>query len=88
MRLSSLVDKVDGGAIVIQCSVLVKRERTYKDLWREALFPLGVKLVLETLRMIESGRYGATPQDESLATWESPADHNARLFRPELVMLE
>ena len=82
-----LSDKVDGGAIVLQRSVLVKREWTYKDLWREALFPLGVELVLETLRLIESGQYSATPQDESLATWEPPTDQNTRLFRPELVML-
>lgn len=83
-----LGDKVDGGAIVLQRSVLVKREWTHRDLWREALFPLGVELVLETLRLIESGQYSATPQDESLATWEPPADPTARLFRPELVMLE
>ena len=82
-----LSDKVDGGAVVLQRSVLVKREWTYKDLWREALFPLGVELVLETLRLIESGQYSATPQDESLATWEPPTDQNTRLFRPELVMI-
>ena len=62
-------------------------EWTYKDLWREALFPLGVELVLEALKMIEEGRYSATPQDESLATWEPPTEQNTRLFRPELVML-
>lgn len=83
-----LGEKVDGGAIVLQRSVLVKKEWTYKDLWHEALFPLGVKLVLETLKMIEEGRYSATPQDESLATWEPPTDQRTRLFRPELVMLE
>lgn len=82
-----LGEKVDGGAIVLQRSVLVKKEWTYKDLWREALFPLGVQLILETLQMIEDGKYSATPQDESLATWEPPVDQNTRLFRPELMML-
>lgn len=82
-----LGEKVDGGAIVLQRSVLVRRDWTYRDLWREALFPLGVDLVLETLRMIEEGRYSATPQDESLATWEPPVDQNTRLYRPELMML-
>ena len=82
-----LGEKVDGRAIVLQRSVLVKREWTYRDLWREALFPLGVELVLETLRVIEAGQYSVTPQDESLATWEPPADQNTRLFRPELVMI-
>ena len=71
----------------LQRSVLVKKEWTYKDLWREALFPLGVQMILETLKMIEDGKYSATPQDESLATWEPPVDQNTRLFRPELMML-
>ena len=82
-----LGEKVDGGAIVLQRSVLVKKEWTYKDLWREALFPLGVQPILETLKMIEGGKYAAIPQDESLATWEPPIEPNTRLFRPELIML-
>ena len=82
-----LGEKVDGGGIVLQRSVLVKKEWTYKDLWRDALFPLGVQLILETLKMIEDGRYSITPQDESLATWEPPIEPNTRLLRPELIML-
>lgn len=81
-------EKVDGGAIVLQRPVLVKREWTYRNLWHEALFPLGVELVLETLRGIETGQYSAHPQDESLATWESSADQNTCLFRSELVMID
>ena len=82
-----LGEKVDGGAIVLQRHVLVKKEWTYKDLWRDALFPLGVQLILETLKMIEDGKYSAIPQDESLAAWEPPIEQNARLLRPELIML-
>ena len=82
-----LGEKVDGGAIVLQRPVLVNKKWTYKDWWREALFPLGVQLILETLKMIEDGKYSATLQDESLATWEPPVDQNTRLFRPELMML-
>lgn len=82
-----LGEKVDGGAIVLQRHVLVKKVWTYKDLWRDALFPLGVQLILETLKMIEDGKYSAIPQDESLATWEPPIEPNTRLFRPELIML-
>lgn len=82
-----LGEKVDGGAIVLQRHVLVKKEWTYKDLWRDALFPLGVELVLETLRRIETGQYSSAPQNESLATWEPPIEPNTRLLRPELIML-
>ena len=46
----------------------------YKDLRREALFSLGVQLILETLKMIEDGKYSAMPQDESLASWEPPIE--------------
>ena len=82
-----LGEKVDGGAIVLQRHVLVKKEWTYKELWRDALFPLGVELVLETLRRIETGQYSSAPQDESLATWKPPIEPNTRLLRPELIML-
>ncbi|MCH5291069.1 MAG: hypothetical protein J1D88_04820 [Treponema sp.] len=69
-------EKVDGGAIILQRAVLVKRRWTYRDLWREALFPLGVELVPKTLRLIEGGQVQRAPQDESLATWEPPTDQN------------
>ncbi|MCK9169328.1 MAG: hypothetical protein M0P01_02830 [Treponema sp.] len=82
-----LNEKVDGGPVVLQRSVLVNREWTYKELWHNALFPLGVDLVLETLKMIDEGRYRSTPQDEAVATWEPPVDQENRLFRPELTML-
>ena len=82
-----LGEKVDGGAIVLQRFVLVKKERTYKDLRREALFPLGIQLILETLQRIETGQYSSAPQNESLAAWEPPIEPNTRLLRPELIML-
>lgn len=83
-----LDEKVDGGAIVLQRSVLVKKKWSYNELWREALFPLGVELILDALNLIEKGQYKTTPQDETLATWEPPVEQNTRLFRPELMMLE
>ena len=82
-----LGEKVESGALVLQRSVLVKKERTHKDLWRDALFPLAVELVLETLRRIETGQYSSAPQNESLAAWEPSIEPNTRLFRPELIML-
>ena len=59
--------------------MLVKNGWTSKNLWREALFPLGVQLILENLKMIEDGRYSVTPQDERLATWEPPIELNTQL---------
>lgn len=81
-----LSDKVDGGDILYQESVLVKREWSASDLWREALFPLGVRAVVEVLRRFEGGTLTYTPQNEAVATWEPPIE-KARLFRPELLQL-
>lgn len=82
-----LNDKVDGGDIILQEPILVHRSWSYKDLWRKALFPLGLKLLGESLEMIEKGNLSLKPQDENTATWE-PAIEPARLHRPDLLMLE
>ncbi len=82
-----LDDKVDGGPVLCQESVLIRRGWTDKELWREALFPLGVRLMLSALGRIESGSVTLTPQDDNVATWEPPIIP-ARLHRPELIMIE
>lgn len=82
-----LTDKIDGGEIICQEPVIIKSGWNYKALWREALFPLGIKLILESLELIETGAITLTPQDEALSTWEPPFE-SRRLHRPELMMIE
>lgn len=82
-----LDDKVDGGSIICRDTVLVKKSWTYKDLWKKALFPLGIDLILKALQQIDSGTIELMPQDEELATWEPPIEPS-RLYRPELIRLE
>ena len=68
-----LDEKLDSGGIVLQRHIL-EEKGVNKDLRRKPLFPLGVQLILETLKMIENGKYSVTPQNESLATWELPIE--------------
>lgn len=82
-----LDDKVDGGDIICQEAILVNKKWTDKDLWREALFPLGIKLILSALAQIDAGTIEPIPQDISCATWEPPIVPG-RLYRPELIRLE
>ena len=82
-----LNDSVDGGLIIRQEALLIHRHWGYRELWKEALSPLGIKLIIKVLTDIDTGNLSTTPQDESLATWEPPIQHN-RIYRPELVMLE
>lgn len=82
-----LNDKVDGGDIINQEAILINRGYDFKILWKENLFPLGIKLILKTLKQIEEDKIISHPQDEDLSTWEPPIE-NRRLFRPELIMIE
>ena len=77
--------KCDGGDIVLQKMVFVDRAWDFHDLWRE-LFPLGVKMLTDAVRLIESGKDVRVEQDERFATWE-PSWERPRLKRNELLQL-
>lgn len=81
-----LTDRVDGGPIAAQDYVIVPPGSTPGSLWREHLAPLGVRLLVEALADLAAGRDRATPQDDTLATWE-PSMASAPLYRPELLEL-
>lgn len=81
-------DGVDTGPVAAQDWCHVDPQWTASDLWREQLFPMGVRLLHPTLRRIErDGHFGSWhPQDERFATVE-PAIESKRLYRPELIAL-
>jgi len=81
-----LSDNVDAGDIAAQHHCLIEPGISPAELWREQLFPLGVKLFAKVLRDIQRGHIVAVPQDESLATWE-PSWERPPLRRPDLVMI-
>ncbi|GLW25238.1 formyltransferase family protein [Microbispora triticiradicis] len=78
-----LTERTDAGPIAAQEHVLVPPGVDAQYLWRELLAPLGIRLVLRTLRDLERGVRIEVPQDEALATWE-PAMDALPLFKPEL----
>lgn len=78
-----LNETLDGGPIAAQEHVMVRPEWDAMDLWREALQPLGLKLMAQTLRAIDAGVLVRVPQDPKLATWEPALDPPA-LYRPDL----
>jgi len=82
-----LNDKVDGGPIICQESVIVRRGWNASELWKEVLFPMGIRLILNTITQIERGEIKPMNQDERGATWEPPFEHR-RLHRPELLRIE
>jgi methionyl-tRNA formyltransferase len=78
-----LTGAVDGGPIAAQDYALVPPGITPAELWRERLFPLGLRLIASVLADIDAGLVVCVPQDEALATWE-PSWERPRLHRPEL----
>lgn len=74
---------VDTGPIAAQDWCHVDRAWSHQDLWREELFPMGVRMLGPLLKEIESGGMPYVPQDSRFATVE-PAIERTLLHRPEL----
>ena len=74
---------IDTGPILIQRRVPVGPTETTGSLYFNSLFPLGIETMVEAVDQIAAGNAPATPQDESLATYEAPCrdEHAAIDFR-------
>lgn len=59
----------DSGDILMQEFVFVDPSWDYHRLWQE-LFPIGVRMLSETVAAIERGEAVRRKQDERFATWE------------------
>lgn len=82
-----LSNKTDGGNILAQEHVFVRPGDDATRLWREALLPLGVRLITQTvMRFRDEGWVEGEPQDERLATWE-PSIDRPPLARPDLRLI-
>src|SRR4030095_13158264 len=62
-----LVEKMDAGAIYLQEKIDLASDETTGSL-QEKLTPIGVRLLMETLRRLKDGSLAAKEQDESQAT--------------------
>jgi methionyl-tRNA formyltransferase len=65
-----LTDRIYAGPIAAQDFVLVPPGSTAESLWREHLFPLGLRLFRRVLDDLAAGRVVAERQNEACATWE------------------
>lgn len=83
-----LSNKIDGGEILAQEHVFVRRGDNSRELWERDLAPLGVKLLSKVVSdFVNLGyQYGAE-QDDELSTWE-PSIGRPPAFRPDLLMIE
>jgi methionyl-tRNA formyltransferase len=81
-----LNDTVDGGPVCRQDWCLVGLHDGH-TLWREQLFPMGIRLLEEAVSEIASGVLTQIDQDYALATWEPSLNGAPRLHRPELPQL-
>jgi len=78
-------DICDGGDILLQKVVFIDPEWDYHDLWRN-IFPVGVDMVSEAVRIIEKGEAHWERQSEKYATYE-PSWDRPRAKRNELIAL-
>src|SRR5437016_1770015 len=71
---------IDTGPIVLQRPVPVGPDDTAGSLYYKALFPLGVRAVLDAVALIREGRAPRVPQDESRASYDPLCrDEHARI---------
>jgi methionyl-tRNA formyltransferase len=81
-----LSPRVDGGPIAAADWVHVRPGTPASDLWRDALFPMGVRLLVAALADLDAGRLVRIAQDEACATWE-PSWDRPPADRPDLPQL-
>jgi len=57
-----------------------------RELWRESLLDIGIKLLSNAISDIQSGNIIRIPQDEKYSTFE-PSTELEHIFKPDLLML-
>lgn len=81
-----LTNRVDGGPIAAADWCHVAPRTTASDLWRDQLFPMGLRLLERVLADLDRGVLVRVDQDEASATWE-PSWDRPPVERPDLIQL-
>jgi methionyl-tRNA formyltransferase len=69
------VDKgIDTGPILLQRECPVAPDDTVGSLYFDKMFPMGVRMLTESVRLVREGTAPRIEQDESRATYEHPAE--------------
>lgn len=67
---------IDTGPIIIQEKVSIGPEDTVKSLYFDKIYPLGIKMVAEAVRLIREGKAVPVPQDELRASFQPVIKEN------------
>lgn len=81
-----LTNALDGGPIAAADWCHVPRGTTASDLWRERLFPMGVRLLVRVLDDLQRGVMVKVAQEQGCGTWE-PSWDRPPVERPDLPQL-
>ena len=65
---------MDTGPILMQREVEIGPDATAGSLYYDALYPLGIEMLVESANLVASGNAPKIVQDESEATYEKPAE--------------
>ena len=68
VSIMKIVTKLDAGPVLLQSKIKITKEINYKELSSQ-MSELGAKLILDTLKLIESKKTDFTEQNESQATY-------------------
>ena len=64
----------DTGPILLQREVAIGPDDTTGSLYYDKLYPMGIEMILESVKMVAAGKAPRIAQDESHATYEKPAE--------------
>lgn len=81
-----LSNRVDGGPIAAADWCHARPGETASDLWRDRLFPMGLRLLERVLADLDRGLIVRVDQDDACATWE-PSWSRPPVERPDLMQL-
>jgi methionyl-tRNA formyltransferase len=70
VTIHSIDEGVDTGPILLQEAVDIAPDDTVKSLYFDKLFPLGVSMMAEAVRLIRTGKATAVSQDEKKASFQ------------------
>lgn len=78
---------IDRGDIERQEWIWLDKNKSAKQIWREQLMPMGLKLFAEALTAISKGEFNKLKQDSRFSTFEPSLDRKD-IYRPDLLMIE
>ena len=70
VTIHQIDEGVDTGPIVLQEKVDIDPDDTVKSLYFKKLYPLGIKMVAEAVRLIREGKANPVPQDDTHASFQ------------------